>query len=141
MGTKARRRAPSQHPVGRGQAGADYAGGCLEHTAERRSVAAIEHAGTRLGAFHDKADVLGGVKKLQLSQLSVSRFEHAHLRVESALLKFPQERAMAIGTEGMAVAEAVASQPLAEHYCNLRAFGVQRCTLSLSFRQPDRTQR
>jgi len=81
------------------------------------------------------------VEQLQLGQLRIARFEHPHPRVEPALLEFAQECRVAIGTERMAVAKAVAGQPLAEHYCNLRVFGVQRCTLSLSLGQPDRTQR
>ena len=45
--------------------------------------------------------------------------------MQTALLELAQEGRQPIGTEGVAAAEAVAGQPLAEHDRNRRAFGVQ----------------
>jgi len=48
---------------------------------------------------------------------------------------------VAIGTEGMAVPEAVTGQPFAEHDGNLGALGVQDCITGLGLGQSARGQR
>jgi hypothetical protein len=81
------------------------------------------------------------MEQLQFADLRVAGLEHAHPGFEAALLEFAHERAVAIGAERMAVAESVAGQPFTEHDSNLRAFGVQRFTVSLRFGQQDLRQR
>ena len=70
-----------EYPLGRRQAGADHAGGGLEHAAKGGRVAAVQPAVAGLRALHDEADVLGRVKQLQLAVQRIARLEHADPRV------------------------------------------------------------
>ena len=78
-----------------------------------------------------KSHVLGRLKQQQLGLAGFPRFQERDLVRQAALLELAHEGGVAVGTERMAVAEAVAGQLLAEHDCNLRACGVQALRFEL----------
>ena len=131
----------AQNPLGSGQTRADHAGSRFEYAAKSRGIAGIEQAAARLRALHYEADVLGSMKELQLLDARIARLEHLHLPIEPTLLELAYEGSVTVGAEWMPVSEAVTSQALADHDSNLRAFGVQRFTVSLRFGQQDLRQR
>ena len=108
-----------QDPLGRGQARSDHPGRRLEHATERRRVATVEPAAAALRALAHEAHVLRGVELLQLEDARLPGLEHGHLRAGGALLELAPERAIAVGAERVAIAEAVAGETLAEHDTNV----------------------
>src|SRR5262249_3843182 len=65
------------------------------------------------GALPDKIHVVAGVKRQQLVVRRIAGIHYAGALIESPGLEFTQECRQPVRSERMAVAETVASQPLA----------------------------
>jgi len=82
-------------------------------------------------SVHDELHVLGRMKQQQFRLAGVARLQLRDVPGQAALLELAHEHAVAVRTERVAITEAVASQLLAEHDCNLRACGVQALRFEL----------
>ena len=98
------------------QGGAHHAGSRLVDASKCRRVAPIQKALPAGRALAHEVDVRGGVEGAQLLFGCNAWLEHAHAPIQAARLELAYECRVAVRTEGMAVAEAVASQALAHDH-------------------------
>src|SRR6185312_16212735 len=99
--------------LGRRQGRSHHTGCGLVHAAKGRRIPAVEIALPACGALPHEFEIGGRVERQQLLVAGIARLEHAHLAIERARPKLAQERSMTVGTERVAVTEAVACETLA----------------------------
>jgi hypothetical protein len=104
--------------VGGIQSGAHNAGGRFVHASKCGRITSIEKPLPSGRTLSHKVHISGRVKSAQLVFRGNARLENADALVQSTRFELAYECRMAVGTEGMAVTEAVASKAVANDHCH-----------------------
>jgi len=104
--------------VGGIQSRAHDAGGRFVHASKCGRITPIEKPLPADGTLSHKVHIGGRVKSAQLFFRGNARLENADALIQSTRFELAYECRMAVGTEGMAVTEAVASKAVANDHCH-----------------------
>src|SRR5581483_7820047 len=110
-------RAPalSRHDrLGSIQRGPDHDGRGLVHAAKCRRVAIVQEAVTVGGPRPHQIDITGGVELEQLLGGGIAGLDDLYTASQAARFELPEECGVAVGPEGVAVAEGIAGESLAQ---------------------------